>query len=217
MIEVGRPGYAPGGAPSFLDSPRKEGKRRRPHCPCPLRCATGQPAMLSLGVRPQNSLRCFAAPFKQLRPVRARSLDILRCPSAPRPLRFSARTEGRRFGPSLRSALWPSPLPSPRGRGGKPRARYGGLPLLPSPPPRFGLSLSKPRAALRQAQRERAWVTIAQPNTSNQTHLSQARSARAFEAERSDGPYGPHPLLDAPGAGCWRGGTCTEGCTCFVL
>ncbi len=94
LIEVGRPGFAPGGAPSFLASPRKVGKRSAPHCPCPFRFATGQPAMLALGVRPQNSLRACSAPFRQPRPVRARSMGMLRCPCAPQPLCFSARTEG---------------------------------------------------------------------------------------------------------------------------
>ena len=45
------PGCAPGGAPSFLVSPRKVGKRRRPYCLRPLRCATGQPGVLGCGVR----------------------------------------------------------------------------------------------------------------------------------------------------------------------
>ena len=87
--------------------------------------------MLAVGVRPQNSLCCCAAPLKQLRPVRSRSVGMLRCPRAPRPLRFSARTEGmrRRFGPVLRSAWEPSPLPSPRGRG----RNSGGLLMGTSP------------------------------------------------------------------------------------
>ena len=46
------PGCAPGGAPSFLASPRKEGKRRRPHCLRPQRCALGA----TCGARVQRGL-----------------------------------------------------------------------------------------------------------------------------------------------------------------
>ena len=92
----------------------------------------GQPAMLAGGVRPQNSLRAFGAPFRQLRPVSARSMGMLRCPRAPRPLCFSARTEG--MGETIRAIASlgpgePSPLPSPRGRG----RNSGGLLMGTSP------------------------------------------------------------------------------------
>ena len=46
------PGCAPGGAVTFSClAKRKSPKRRRPYCARPLRCATGQPAMLGQGVR----------------------------------------------------------------------------------------------------------------------------------------------------------------------
>jgi len=61
------PGCAPGGAVTFscvaTGSPaeRKSPKRRRPRCPCPLRCATGQPAVLASGGVRANSLRSNSA------------------------------------------------------------------------------------------------------------------------------------------------------------
>jgi hypothetical protein len=99
------PGCAPGGAPSFLASPRKEGKRRRPHCLRPsaaLRAACGARGR---GV-PRNSLRGEAAPFKQPRRVSLRGRRVLRRACPPRPLRSSAQAEGAKrtpHGSSLRS------------------------------------------------------------------------------------------------------------------
>ena len=79
----------------------------------------GQPAMLAGEALPQNSLRCCAASCRQLRPVRARSVGMLRCPRAPHPLRFSARPEGveAQLGPSLRSAAGSAVLGAERSDG----------------------------------------------------------------------------------------------------
>ena len=57
LIERRRPGCAPGGAVPFFVSPKKGTKERRPHFACPLRFATGQPAVLGRRAAPQNSLR----------------------------------------------------------------------------------------------------------------------------------------------------------------
>ena len=73
------PGCAPGGAPSFLVSPRKVGKRRRPYCLRPLRCATGQPGVLGCGVR--RVTHCAPAALRSDR--RGESVDEARvCPAA---------------------------------------------------------------------------------------------------------------------------------------
>ncbi len=60
----------------------------RPRCPYPLRCVTGQPAMLGRGAgrRTHCALR---APFKQLRPVRSRSACA--CGSRARPAPCASR------------------------------------------------------------------------------------------------------------------------------
>ena len=51
MCRGRRPGCAPGGAVTFFCfAKRKSPKKRRPYCPCPLRFAPGQPAMLPQGV-----------------------------------------------------------------------------------------------------------------------------------------------------------------------
>ena len=51
MCRGRRPGCAPGGAVTFFCfAKRKSPKKRRPYCPCPLRFAPGQPAMLPHGV-----------------------------------------------------------------------------------------------------------------------------------------------------------------------
>ena len=53
------PGCAPGGAVTFFLSRQKESnqRKRRPRWPCPLRFASGQPAMLGRGAALRNSLR----------------------------------------------------------------------------------------------------------------------------------------------------------------
>ena len=89
------PGCAPGGAPSFLVSPRKEGKRRRPYCLRPLRCATGQPGVLGCGVR--RVTHCAPAALRSDR--RGESVDEARvCPAAhprhPASCAPQAHTEG---------------------------------------------------------------------------------------------------------------------------
>ena len=109
------PGCAPGGAPSFLVSPRKEGKRRRPYCLRPLRCATGQPGVLGCGVR--RVTHCAPAALRSDR--RGESVDEARvCPAAhprhPASCAPQAHTEGgwqpnsptaqQPHGPLLRSA-----------------------------------------------------------------------------------------------------------------
>ena len=73
------PGCAPGGAPSFLVSPRKEGKRKRPRCLRPRRAAPGQPAVLGAG---GVSLELAPAALKQSRAL------------VRHPLRSSAQPEG---------------------------------------------------------------------------------------------------------------------------
>ena len=117
------PGCAPGGAPSFLVSPRKVGKRRRPYCLRPLRCATGQPGVLGCGVR--RVTHCAPVALRSDR--RGESVDEARvCPAAdarhPASCAPQAHTEGgwqpnsptaqqpnsptaqQPYGPSLRSA-----------------------------------------------------------------------------------------------------------------
>ena len=93
-------------------SPKKSNQRkRRPHWPCPLRFASGQPAMLGRGAALRNSLRACALRSDN----RSESEHEARHAARPRPphaLRFSARPEGRGspYGPSLRSALVSSGL-----------------------------------------------------------------------------------------------------------
>ncbi len=80
------PGHAPGGAPSFLASPRKEGKRKRPCRPRPAelravsRCGTRcAPASLRSNSRSESEHESKA---------------MLRWPCRSRPLRSSAQPEG---------------------------------------------------------------------------------------------------------------------------
>jgi len=83
------PGDAPGGAPTFLVSPRKVGKRRRPYClrPCAPERRPGQAAVLAPGGVARNSLR-----------------SNNRAPFIRRALRSSAQTEGRGYHTGLRYA-----------------------------------------------------------------------------------------------------------------
>ena len=90
-----RPGCAPGGAPSFLVSPRKEGKRRRPRCLRPRRAAPGQPAVLGAG---GVSLELAPAALRQ---SRALIRHPLRAAGATRRGGGGAQQP---HGPSLRSA-----------------------------------------------------------------------------------------------------------------
>ena len=91
------PGCAPGGALTFFCfAKRKLAKKRRPEVRDPdRRWRPGQPAMLARRGPPWNSLRCVAAPFRQPRRVRARSLRVLRHAGAPAALCFSARPHGQ--------------------------------------------------------------------------------------------------------------------------
>jgi hypothetical protein len=58
LCEEWEPGYAPGGAVTFFRvAERKSPKKGRPRCPCPLRFAPGQPAVLASGGVRANSLR----------------------------------------------------------------------------------------------------------------------------------------------------------------
>jgi hypothetical protein len=58
LCEEREPGYAPGGAVTFFRvAERKSPKKGRPRCPCPLRFAPGQPAVLASGGVRANSLR----------------------------------------------------------------------------------------------------------------------------------------------------------------
>ena len=154
----------------FLLAQEKKAKEVRPTGRDPS-LRYGQPAMLAGEALPQNSLRCCAASCRQLRPVRARSVGMLRCPRAPHPLRFSARPEGveAQLGPSLRSA-WVA-WRKPRHVTSWARVRYSGS---------------------------------TRPATNRGPSAAMARAVS-------------RPLLDAPGAGCWRGGACTAGCTRFVI
>ena len=119
------PGCAPGGAVTFsCVAKRKSPKRRRPRCPCPLRCATGQPAVrASGGVRAnspaaqtargpdppeavllgtargdgsQTTLRAIAALGPGLRTARGAGIGVgPRCSAAKLVLRPQSRNHGR--------------------------------------------------------------------------------------------------------------------------
>ncbi len=89
----GRPGLAPAGEALSCCAARKYPKKRAPLAVSPQRCC-GATCDARVRGALQNSLCCCAAPLRQLQRVRARSVDILRCPRAPRPLRFSARPQG---------------------------------------------------------------------------------------------------------------------------
>lgn len=98
LCEEREPGYAPGGAVTFFRvAERKSPKKGRPRCPCPLRFAPGQPAVLASGGVRANSLHCVA--LKQ----RAALIRLK--------LRSSARTEGIGSRTALRAfaALGPAP------------------------------------------------------------------------------------------------------------
>ena len=100
---------------TYFSLKRKVGKRKVPHWPCPLRFASGQPAMLGRVAALRNSLRACSAPFGQPQRVRARSRACCAARPAPRPaLLVTARGELRKttqaiaaLGPVL--ALLPLP------------------------------------------------------------------------------------------------------------
>src|SRR5690606_23580719 len=98
-------------------------------------------AVLGRGAVPQNSLR---APSERCAQTAAASQMLKRaCPSAGTP---APR-------PALLAAPQIALAPGPRPRRVEPLVEHPTGRLIPQPP--FGLSLSKPGAALRQAQRER--------------------------------------------------------------
>ena len=108
-------GTRPGGrGTSSLLRQRKVPKRKATPSLRPLRCATGQPASGRLRGAPQNSLRCFAASFKQLRRVSSRGMRArapMLTPQPPRRRRSqqgfgqpNSRTAEQPYGPLLRSA-----------------------------------------------------------------------------------------------------------------
>ena len=71
-------GSRPGGRLTFLASPRKVSKRRRPHCPCPFGCAYGQPVVLAR--RAGRRTRCALARSAQT--AAASQSTKLVCPAA---------------------------------------------------------------------------------------------------------------------------------------
>ena len=99
-----RPGYAPGGAPTFLPA-RESRQRKRPQVCDPCAALRGKPASRALRGALRNSLRACGASFRQPQRVSSRSGCILRCsrhPASPAP---QAQPQGGiPHGPSLRSA-----------------------------------------------------------------------------------------------------------------
>jgi len=119
-------GTRPGGRlPFLLVQERKQ--RTRPHVCDPFAALRGKPVAGRLRGGPHNSLRCYAAPFKQTRPVRSRRHG--RCDAHAHPASAPPQAQpqggGRRHGPSLRSA-WPSRREAPaRARPSAAMARVG--------------------------------------------------------------------------------------------
>ena len=91
----------------FRVAERKSPKKGRPYCLRPLRCATGQPAVLAFRGVSQNSLRCAA-----LRQLRALIRETLRSSAQPEGVgrAFASLGLGMPLGPSLRSASCPLSL-----------------------------------------------------------------------------------------------------------
>ena len=145
-LRLGGRELRPAAHPLFLLAQEKKAKEVRPAGCDPAAFAAGRPGSGNGRGGPQNSLRAFGASFRQLRLVRAPSVDILRCPRATRPLRFSARTEG--MGETIRAIASlglgsPHPCPLPGGEGVKPWLGGWSLGLCPcpSPSPSLGLGL----------------------------------------------------------------------------
>ena len=115
----------------------KESRQRKgdPTCRVPFAALRGNLRCSRPGCR--CGTRCvLRTTLRQPQRVSLRGACMLRCTRAPRPLRFSARPEGKGnpHGPSLRSALAPSPQPSPASGRGSLRpsaamARWGSSPL----------------------------------------------------------------------------------------
>ena len=111
------PGCAPGRAPSFLVTPRKEGKRRRPCCLRPSASLRATCGARSRGA-PWNSLCACSAPLRQPRRASSRSGCVLRhtrhpAPCAPRRIQKGLGAAQQPHGPSLRSA-WVAQTPRRR-------------------------------------------------------------------------------------------------------
>ena len=92
----------------FCFAKRKSPKKRRPPVCDPFAVRRGKPAAGRLWGAPQNSLRCFAAPFGQLRRVSSRSMGASTpMPPHNRPAAGAASrgwTAEQPHGPLLRSA-----------------------------------------------------------------------------------------------------------------
>ena len=76
-----------------LSRQRKEPKKGDPTCRVPFASLRGNLRCSRPGCRRRTHF-ALRAPFRQPRRVSLRSTGMLRCPCAPRPLRFSARPEG---------------------------------------------------------------------------------------------------------------------------
>ena len=208
-------GSRPGGRSPFLCfAKEKDSKERRPCWLRPLRCAAGQPGSGRWRGGPQNSLRCCAASFKQLRPVSSRSGCILRCSRHPASTPTQAHPEGSGspHGPSLRSALGV----------GCHRMRCNWLAnSTPLDPPELDLTepaRSPPRRWLQSQKEKRGWgkpTWEAAPAAAK--CLEVAQHARAPRPSAAMARVGLPTPLDVPrsAAGEARGGT--EGCPRFVI
>ena len=135
-------GSRPGGRGTFLCfAKEKYPKERRPPVCDPFAVRRGKPAAGRLRGAPWNSLRCVAASFRHPRRVSSRSMGASTPMLTPQPPRRRRSQQG-----------WDSRTANIHSGHRCARPIESASLNLKYP---FGLSLSKPCAALRQAQRER--------------------------------------------------------------
>ena len=168
-------GTRPGGrGTSSLLRQRKVPKRKATPSLRPLRGAKGQPASGRFRGAPQNSLRAFGAPFKQLRRVSQRGMRAstrMLTPQPPRRRRSQQGWDSRTTGqPNCHTGLC---FARPRGRGAK-RLRVLGRAQRSKAMARMDVFSAAPLYAPRSAAGGVACVP-------KDTHASWSSSSQLFE------------------------------------